>query len=164
MQKRLFIIVSVAAGFFWGAWARGYPVVIEATPVAFIPTMTAGSSNWCFSDWNICDGNAQNRCHRKFTSINTHGVGHYSGSTSWLVDIWTSTRGNFSCGRLSAIVVLIVYCIMTLWFQDQPQPQNLLSERLPVKSPPKYYISHFGFALIYRNWRNILSNSSTGSG
>jgi hypothetical protein len=145
-QRRLFLGLSVVAGFFGGAWARGYPTVIEATVVPLVPTITAavtvgvlliGVYSVALRATDVTDSSL------RLMHVEWGGI---LGGLAVLLIIWL-VMGAISRAAVSAIVTLLFYCVMTLWFQDQPQAKNSLAQRLPASAPPNLALLTAGLVI-----------------
>ncbi|MEL6149363.1 MAG: hypothetical protein AAFR22_14675 [Chloroflexota bacterium] len=134
-NRRLFLLLSGVSGFFWGAWARGYPTVIEMPVVGLVPAVSAAVTIGVIlaAVYAVAPratdvtGDALRLTRMEWLMI--------FGVLVALLILWM-VRGAISANAASAVMTLLVYCVLILWFQDRPEARTLFTKRLPAGSPP----------------------------
>ncbi|MEM6281947.1 MAG: hypothetical protein AAF787_07120 [Chloroflexota bacterium] len=144
--RRLFLLLSLVSGFFWGVWARGYPTVVDLPVIGLVPTLSAAVTVGVI---------VTALCGAALRATDVTGDALRLTRIEWgivllvlatLLVFWI-VRGAISRGAASAVITLLFYCVMILWFQDRPEARHLFVGRLPAGAPPNLAMAAVGLLI-----------------
>jgi hypothetical protein len=132
--KVTLIALSALAGAFWGVWVAGYPLVLD-DPARLVPlnrmlaTGIIGLALVLAGGWVItCVADVTSRMLR-LTRLEWAVVVAVLGA---MLAMWTLFEASV-VNAAGGIITLLVYCVLALWFQANPNAPTWLDRLLPVR-------------------------------